>query len=330
MKLYKSSVDEFIQRTKHQRIRVDALHLSPPCQFFSPAHTRESARDDENIFALFGCHDLIEKTRPRVVTLEQTFGLTHMQHKQYFDSLLGHFTYFEYGVRWKIVHLHDWGLAQDRKRLIIIAAAPGEALPTFPSSTHSESGSRETLPYNSIGNCIKQIRNGDSLHDLANVRYFQPPRRSYDSKTLAGTITTGGLDSYHPSGTREFTLREFASLQGFPRYHIFRGNKTSIKRQIGNAFASNTVTVLYRHLETWLLTQDGMQRNEPQPLILDLDNITISSTSDRLRNGRRVMTTGPFSLEFSINRVDQGTEMGLFTRAGRERKSAGEAMIDLT
>jgi DNA (cytosine-5)-methyltransferase 1 len=256
-RLFCGSVDEFIQ-SERQHIRVDILHLSPPCQYFSPAHTREAVHDDQNIFALFSCNSLVNKVRPRIITVEQTFGITQQRHQEYLRILISDITQFGYSVRWKVVRLCTWGSAQDRKRLIIIAAAPGEELPPFPAATHSEGGEGGLKPYRTIGQALHSVRPGDELHDLERTKRYAPPRRAYDANRLAGTITTGGSDFAHPSGTRDFTLREFASLQGFPRYHKFKGTRTSIKRQIGNAFPPNTVEVLYGHLEKWLLKTDGM------------------------------------------------------------------------
>lgn len=49
--LYKGPIDKFMRETNDSSIRVDVLHISPPCQYFSPAHTRPSAHDDDNKFA---------------------------------------------------------------------------------------------------------------------------------------------------------------------------------------------------------------------------------------------------------------------------------------
>ncbi|KAM0472029.1 hypothetical protein ACHAPX_008976 [Trichoderma viride] len=269
------SVDEFILAMKDRPMRADVLHLSPPCQYFSPAHTHQSAHDDMNIFALYGCIDLVDKLRPRLFTLEQTFGITHERHRQYLRALIGDFTQHGYSVRWKVVRLCTWGLAQDRKRLIMIAAAPGEKLPPFPQPTHSENGIGGLKPYTTIRKAISSIRVGDNLHDLNNVKYFQPRRPPLNADGLAGTITTGGNEVYYPDGTRDFTVREYACIQGFPKYHRFLGTKTCIRRQIGNAFPSNTVQMLYKHLEEWLLKQDGITRYQPLA-----DSVMIVDDSD--------------------------------------------------
>ncbi|CAH0017034.1 unnamed protein product [Clonostachys rhizophaga] len=261
-RLFQGSVDEYV-RAEKRCPRADFLHLSPPCQFFSPAHTRESVHDDTNIFALFSCGSLIDKVRPRIVTVEQTFGITHDRHRMYLCTLINDFTQYGYSVRWKIVKLCTWGSAQDRKRLIMIAAAPGERLPPYPDALYSENGAGGLKPFVTIREALQGIRQSDPLHDTSTVKHFEPPRPSYNPDRLAGTLTTSGSDSCYPDGTRDFTLREFACLQGFPWYHRFRGTRTSIKRQIGNAFPPNTVMVLYQHLESWLLKQDGMTRHQP-------------------------------------------------------------------
>lgn len=260
-KLFRGSVDEFIRRNR-QHIRVDILHLSPPCQYFSPAHTHKGVNDDENIFALFSCNSLINKVRPRIITVEQTFGLTQERHQEYLHILINDFTQFGYSVRWKIVRLCTWGSAQDRKRLIMIAAAPGEKLPPFPQPTHSERGSGGLKPHTTIRKALSRIRAGDSLHNLCAVKWHNPPKPPYIPDRLAGTLTTGGVDLTFPDGSRDLTLREHANLQGFPLYHTFRGTRTSIKKQIGNAFPPNTVKVLYDSLARWLLRQDGINTHQ--------------------------------------------------------------------
>lgn len=320
------SVDKFIQVTKDRLLRVDVLHLSPPCQYFSPAHTHQSVHDDTNIFALFGCHSLIDKLRPRLITLEQTFGITHERHHQYLRALIGDYTQLGYSVRWKVVRLCTWGLAQDRKRLIILAAAPGEKLPPFPQPTHSENGADGLEPLTTIRKAIASIRVGDDLHNLDNVKYFRPRRAPLDPDRLAGTITTGGNDVYYPDGTRDFTIREYACIQGFPRYHKFIGTKTCIRKQIGNAFPSNTVRVLYQHLENWLLQQDGMARYQPiADSVLVVDDSDDDNSDDYLR-----WQTSSSSAHSSPEMDEDIVEIACPRDRLRSIRHRGSPFIDLT
>ena len=101
---------------------VDILHLSPPCQVFSPVHTVPGRNDVMNFCSLFAVEELIKKAKPRMVTLEQTFGLLHDRFRDAFNSLIKMFTDLSFSVNWRIVDFHRLGLAQRRKRLIIVAA----------------------------------------------------------------------------------------------------------------------------------------------------------------------------------------------------------------
>lgn len=56
---------------------VDILHLSPPCQPYSPAHTTSPniERDEQNQAVLFSTWQMVDRLKPRVVTMEETEGL---------------------------------------------------------------------------------------------------------------------------------------------------------------------------------------------------------------------------------------------------------------
>lgn len=116
------AVDEFCGRHNIQRFMVDILHMSPPCQPFSPAHTVPSEEQDAiNQAALFSVWHLLERIKPRVATIEETEGLVS-RHNEWFSALLNIFISHGYSVRWKVVRCDDYGVPQQRKRLFIIAA----------------------------------------------------------------------------------------------------------------------------------------------------------------------------------------------------------------
>ena len=101
--------------------QVDILHLSPPCQFFSPAHTTQGINDDSNTASSFVIGELLKKAKPRIVTLENTLGL-EQRHPLYLHAVIQQFTVLGFSIRWKTIDLRDYGVPQSRRRLIIIAA----------------------------------------------------------------------------------------------------------------------------------------------------------------------------------------------------------------
>ncbi|KAI0522252.1 S-adenosyl-L-methionine-dependent methyltransferase [Xylaria bambusicola] len=273
-------------------VRSDVLHISPPCQVWSPAHTRPGQNDDANVAALFACTEILENRRPRLSTGEQTFGLLFDRNEEFFNALIGQYTALGYSFRWDILRFKEYSVPSTRRRLIWIASCPGEPLPSFPTPTHSDTDKDLAAPV-TIRSVLASIAPGsqhyDRLHNVQDMLHKARsggrfPMPSYDDRCQAGTITTSGSEWAHPSGRRDFTLRELARIQGFPQEHKFVGGTTQIRRQIGNAFPPVVVETLYRHLRNCLLREDNVvtsERARQQDIItLDSDDdIGVSSVS---------------------------------------------------
>ncbi|KAI0007556.1 S-adenosyl-L-methionine-dependent methyltransferase [Xylariaceae sp. FL0662B] len=273
--LYEQDMYDFIQWIRNGSLRLDVLHLSPPCQFWSPAHTTPGVNDEANIAILFSCHELIKHIRPRIFTLEQTFGIMHPKFEHYFNALIHGFTQYNYSVRWKIVNLLQWGSPARRLRLIMMGACPGEELPPYPPPTHSDTKFNGTKLFRTVLKMLKMIppdaEQYDDLHDPSEKKRINNLR--WDPRTpLLRTITcTGGAGNYHFTGKRDFTLREYAMLQGFPVDYMFE--KPQRKRQIGNAFPPLVVKTIYTFLREWLDQKDHVYSTGDELVDFEQDGI---------------------------------------------------------
>ncbi|KAJ4386262.1 hypothetical protein N0V93_009155 [Gnomoniopsis smithogilvyi] len=231
-------------------VRFDLVHLSPPCQTWSPAHTCAGKNDSANIAALYACTDIIFRYRPRIFTFEQTFGIIQERHLPWFNALVQSLTKHGYSLTWKVIRLVEYGLPQTRKRLIMIGAAPGEKLPPFPSPTHAAEPSpqggrtRQKRFVSAVKACWGLVP-GLDLHDPLGVKQLQ--RQPWDgNQPMNRTITTSGGQAYHWDGERDLTLAEFARLQGFPDSYVFKA--PCIKKQIGNAFPPTVVHAIMKQI----------------------------------------------------------------------------------
>ncbi|KAK8078639.1 hypothetical protein PG996_004809 [Apiospora saccharicola] len=293
-------------------LHVDVLHLSPPCQFWSPAHTVAGKHDEQNIAALMSCHRLIHKFRPRLFTLEQTFGILDPRFEYYFNALLLGFTQHGYSVRWRILRLENWGLPSPRKRLIMLGACSGEALPDYPPPTHAQDPvPGVTKPYRTVYQSLRGLPPPNLSIDIIDLDsdenaiststiWSDPLHRFHktrddvpwdpDAGLLLRAITcNGGYGNHHWSGERDFTRREYATLNGFPRRYQFRGR--NYQRQIGNAFPARFTRCLYLHLRRWLERADAgvMTANpeDPQGVVFgNGDEISDEDDETNERGGR--------------------------------------------
>ncbi|KAH9826696.1 S-adenosyl-L-methionine-dependent methyltransferase [Teratosphaeria destructans] len=213
--------------------RVDVLHISFPCQPHSPAHTINGSRDDENIATGYSVLPIFNICKPRVATFEQTPGIQERGGGRHFRALIHQITAAGYSVAWRKINMAEYGNPQPRRRLIIIAAAPGEKLPPFPKPTHGAG----YAPLTTIWDVLQSIPRRDDDHMQWHTKKDEAPYNPHEP--LKALITcSGGETDIHPSGKRSFTLRELALLQSFPANHRFYGLKGSIKKQIGNAVPS--------------------------------------------------------------------------------------------
>ena len=278
---FQMPVDQFINYHP-QKYQVDIAHFSPPCQVFSKCHTTAGQNDDANYAASFCIAELLEKLKPRVVTMENTSGLSS-DHKEVMIAILNQFVRQGYSISWGILNAADYGVPQVRKRLILIGTACvpsiqscyrspsfdltciriGEAPLQLPRPTHAQHGTASRPRWTTIRDAIYALP-ANAMNHQPSPRpkgHWPKPRRSWD--TQARTITTVGGTSYHPSGDRHFTPRELACLQTFPIDHrfanYFAGRRVAdchIKRQVGNAVPPAMFSHLYRWVAEHLAKTD--------------------------------------------------------------------------
>ena len=133
--------------------------------------------------------------------------------------------------------------------------SPGEALPPFPSPSHSSKPEKTGLkPWTTINEAITNIPFGWPNHDIQSAIERGNSPQSGDK--IATCITTSGGGIIHPSGKRDYTHREFACLQSFPLGHKF--GASGVKKQIGNAVPPTMATILLETIIEALSKADGL------------------------------------------------------------------------
>jgi site-specific DNA-cytosine methylase len=113
------------------------------------------------------------------------------------------------------------------------------------------------MPLPSIDKAIADIPFDDKLHNLEKFVWFSEEKAEIDPSGVAGTLTcNGGMNVYHPSGERNYTLAELAALQTFPRGYAWSGTKVDIKRQIGNAVPPEFAQRLFEWIRGRMMLAD--------------------------------------------------------------------------
>lgn len=117
------SSKDFAAGGEEAEVKVDILHVSPPCQYFCRANVNGGRNNAANLAAFYDVEGIIRRTDPRVVTLEEVEGLLDRRHIEHFRNLVGFFTHLGYSVRWKVINCADFGVPQKgRFRLFMIGS----------------------------------------------------------------------------------------------------------------------------------------------------------------------------------------------------------------
>lgn len=116
---------------------VDVLHASPPCQPYSQAGSRRGADDPRDMVETW--LRLVAETRPRWLTMENVPGLGEWEGGRRLREIVDAVGALGYEAAWKVLDAADYGAAQHRRRLVLVAGPP-PAMAEFawPEPTHAD------------------------------------------------------------------------------------------------------------------------------------------------------------------------------------------------
>ncbi|MCA8905800.1 MAG: DNA cytosine methyltransferase [Hyphomonas sp.] len=119
---------------------VDVVCGGAPCQGFSLIGQR--ALDDPRNSLVKDFVRIVSELRPRYFLFENVKGLTVGKHKKFLDEIIGSFDAIGYDILlpWKVLNAADYGVPQDRQRLILLGALKGTRLPQYPERTTHPAG----------------------------------------------------------------------------------------------------------------------------------------------------------------------------------------------
>ena len=243
-----------------------------PCQPFSKAGKGLGFEDTRGTL-FFDVARIIERKQPQVVFLENVKNLyTHDKGNTY-ETIQNTLKRLGYDVSSQILNANDYGLPQNRQRIIIVASktvpfdftqiptTPHRSLTSVLETTiphewvneaeytlipPNERKTQKTTGLKFVGYFNRQLRAGTNPNQINFSRVHRQPNRIYDATgthpTLSSTETSGRYYIYtvKPDGTygvRKLTLNEAYRLFGYPDTYKKVGSKTNQYARLGNSIA---------------------------------------------------------------------------------------------
>jgi DNA (cytosine-5)-methyltransferase 1 len=233
---------------------ADLLVGCYPCQGYSQGGARDAARGINYLFKEFG--RALRAIRPRAFIVENVSGLTRADNQALFQHQLRNFRQAGYTVQWKLLNAADYGVAQERQRVIIVGIRSDMGLTyAYPDPTH---GPDASVPYVTIRDALQGLPewpegefNTEEFH-----WYYMSRNRRRDWGEISKTVVSRarhmplhpmspplvykGPDRYefaNKGPARRFSYREAACLQGFSKDMVFPESNGMHSRYkvIGNA-----------------------------------------------------------------------------------------------
>jgi DNA (cytosine-5)-methyltransferase 1 len=210
---------------------ADGIIGGPPCQSWSLAGEMRGAKDERGQL-FYEYVRVLKDKKPSFFLAENVKGIVSSTHVQEFKRILGKLAAIGYNIEYKVVDARDFGVPQERYRVIIVGYknSLGKKF-SFPSPTHTKSGQKTlhgkkllkwmTLK-NAIGNLPEPIpakeRNKTNgvlptpNHEYMNggfssIYMSRNRKRNWDEPSF--TIQAGGRHApLHPSSTGMVKVKE--------------------------------------------------------------------------------------------------------------------------
>ena len=268
---------------------IDLLAGCPPCQGYSSLRTLNGSREivDKRNSLVFEFVRFADGLKPKVIMMENVPELAQDHRMDKIISILNEIGYYsERENILKILNAEDFGVAQRRKRMILMSGMMGaidfpkpnkeklfvqDIISDLPPAGQSGDPLHDYPERRSkrILDIISRIpRDGGSRLDLAekyqldchkNCDGFKDVYGRMKWDDVAPTITSGCTNPskgrfLHPEENRAITLREAALLQSFPIEYYFsldRG-KTGASSLIGNALPPKLIESLASEVKNYL------------------------------------------------------------------------------
>lgn len=268
---------------------VSGIIGGPPCQGFSTAKGKFDP-DDERLRYIFDYLDWVEVIKPKFFLFENVKGILQPASIPLFEKFLKKADQIGYDVTYKLIDCHDYGSAQQRKR--VFAVGLRKDLNThfsFPAPVDQKKFVRDILDKDKVGEyvearprikelmplipeggCWRHLKEEKHLIQALGVNYAKREggmtgkyRRLHRDKPCP-TLTTDPVQNntllYHPLEDRPLSVTEYKRGQGIPEDYIIKGTVRQQYEYIGNGVPVEAARELAKAISNTLDTLESDNR----------------------------------------------------------------------
>ena len=261
----------------------DVLLAGFPCQPFSISGKMKGFSDTRGTLFFEVCR-IIAAKKPKVVFLENVKHLVHHDNGRTLDVILRKLSEFGYKVSWKVLNGSDFGVPQNRERIIIVGSCDAtfdfSKISTLPKTVLrdflDESGDFEFLQpceYTLINHPRRQEDSGLIFAGYRNKsirkvgvrpntlhlsRVHKQPNRIYSVDGIHPTLPSQESSGRyfiltHENAVRKLTIDECWRIMGFPSQFVRPSAIGEQYRQLGNSVCVPMIRIVAKEVVHQLL-----------------------------------------------------------------------------
>jgi DNA (cytosine-5)-methyltransferase 1 len=231
-----------------------------PCQDFSLSGKRKGFEGTRGTLYL-SMVETVKRLRPAIFIAENVKGLLSMNNGEAIKTIVNDFKELGYNVVYKLHHAADFGVPQNRERVIIVGTDKNRNLPDFifPEPTHTKDN--WVTSKQAIADLEEKEEGATHNHYWSKAKMFKGTQGNsvVNANAVAPTMRAEhhGNIEWHWNEKRRLSAREAARIQTFPDNFIFYPSTSSAYKQIGNAvppvLSWNIATAVEEFLDEYLL-----------------------------------------------------------------------------
>lgn len=243
--------DDITKRQVSKLPDIDMYVCGFPCQTFSLAGKRQGFEDARGTI-FFYCIKVIRKKRPNVFILENVKGLLSHDNGNTWKTVLSTLNKLkDYNIYYKVLNTRDYGIPQNRERIFIIGI----------KKTSMKGKVFEFPKKKKMKDVRSYIDTKDTSKDKLTQSLKQPVKKSKGVFVDLGFIKLHNNEKlfqiYTPTilnhsalwcvpMKRKANVKEYLSLQGFPKSFKQVVSDRQLKMQVGNSMSVNVLVELFK------------------------------------------------------------------------------------
>jgi len=235
-----------------------------PCQSYSAAGAKRGIEDPRGKL-FYDYLKIIEHIKPKFVVSENVKGLLSPRNSDTFSMMLKSIENIGYNVSYRLINCADYGIAQERERVIIVAYRNDlNKTFIFPEPMNERKNLRDVM--GDLENLEFNVNNHEYIDDGYSPIFMSRQRvRGWNEPSFT-ILASSRFIPFHPSSPkmikhgdnfefapgnyRRLTVRECARIQSFPdNYKIVYKNIRDGYKMIGNAVPPILAQIIARKIK---------------------------------------------------------------------------------